>query len=230
MQTNEVRRSAFLYPAFSHISGLLGGAALALLEIGPSAGLNLNWDKYAYTYAENIHRGNLQSPVQLDCALKGPLLPPFPEPFPEIASRAGLELSPIQLDKDDERLWLEALVWPEHQDRIDLLHAALEVWNTHPQEIIEGDAVETLPEILSSMPDDGPLVIYHSSALYQFPTEKEQEFKKILAGYGKERSLFHLSAEGDTQNEIKLSTYPNAESIHLANSEAHGRWLEWLVE
>ena len=44
MQTNEVQRSWALLPGFL---ALADGRPLDLLELGPSAGLNLVWDRYA---------------------------------------------------------------------------------------------------------------------------------------------------------------------------------------
>jgi hypothetical protein len=46
VQTNEVRRWAYLYLAFSHVFELGIGMPLSLIEIGTSAGLNLLWDYY----------------------------------------------------------------------------------------------------------------------------------------------------------------------------------------
>lgn len=232
VQTNEVGRSAFLCPAFSYISELVNGRPIALVEIGASTGLNLNWDKYSYAYGEQDLQGNPQSPVKLESAIKGSKLPPTPENFPEIASRLGLELHPIVLENDEERLWLEALIWPEHRDRIGLLRGAIDMWKAQPQGIIVGDAVETLPAVLAGIPHQTLVVIFHSLALYQFSREQEEEFMGILADNAKERSLFHLSAEWDgvKQLAILLTDCANARSIHLENSEAHGRWLEWLVD
>src|SRR5471030_63754 len=47
VQTNEVQRSYALLPAFLAVAD---GRPLDVLELGPSAGLNLVWDRYAYRY------------------------------------------------------------------------------------------------------------------------------------------------------------------------------------
>ncbi len=52
VQTNEVRRCTSLLPAFSLVRHEAGGRPLALVEIGPSAGLNLLWDRYGYAYSK----------------------------------------------------------------------------------------------------------------------------------------------------------------------------------
>ena len=50
-QTNEVGRCTALLPALSHIAaGYDRGQPLGLLDLGTSAGLNLLFDRYAYTY------------------------------------------------------------------------------------------------------------------------------------------------------------------------------------
>src|SRR5687767_7873946 len=50
VQTNEVGRCAYLYPAFGVIARLAGGRPLGVIEVGASAGLNLLWDRYGYRY------------------------------------------------------------------------------------------------------------------------------------------------------------------------------------
>lgn len=77
-QTNETRRCAYLLPAFAEVATLAGGRPLALIELGPSAGLNLNWDRYAYDYGDGLLRGDPASPVRVTTELRGPLRPPLP--------------------------------------------------------------------------------------------------------------------------------------------------------
>lgn len=232
VQTNEVRRSAFLYPAFSYLCQFFGGEPINLIEIGPSAGLNLNLDEYAYQYGENIHRGDPQSLVKLLCTLKGNTVPALPEDFPVVASRLGLELSPVSIESHDEQLWLQALIWPEHLDRFELMRAAIEVREQQPQTIIAGDVLHTLPEALSAIRNKHPVLVYSSLVLYQLSDQHKQDLKQMLSDAAQDRTLFHISAEWDgvEQLEIICTDYQMGDSIHLANSEAHGRWLQWLVE
>lgn len=49
VQTNEVRRCAYLYPVFCLIYEKVK-QPLAIIEIGTSAGLQLLWDQFSYSY------------------------------------------------------------------------------------------------------------------------------------------------------------------------------------
>ena len=50
--TNEIGRSALLHLGFRVIASEVDGT-LGLVEIGPSAGLNMNWDSYGVRYRKN---------------------------------------------------------------------------------------------------------------------------------------------------------------------------------
>ncbi|MGH3929194.1 MAG: DUF2332 family protein [Pseudonocardiaceae bacterium] len=71
VQTNEPARSSYLYPALLTAERLGGGQPLALIEIGPSAGLTLVPDRYAYDYGTGTLHGDPASPLVLHCALRG---------------------------------------------------------------------------------------------------------------------------------------------------------------
>src|SRR5690348_4119627 len=52
-QTNEAGRAALLRPAFGRAAALATGRAVALVELGTSAGLLLIPDRYGYRYARD---------------------------------------------------------------------------------------------------------------------------------------------------------------------------------
>src|SRR5215211_8386613 len=125
VQTNEVQRCACLVPAFGVIASEVPDAPLALIEIGSSAGLNLLWDKYGYDYGEGRRSGDIGSPVQIFCELRGGVSPVIPTVFPKVAFRMGIDLNPIDVHDTKSTRWLRALLWPEHKQRFQLLEAAL---------------------------------------------------------------------------------------------------------
>ena len=121
VQTNEVSRCACLVPAFVLVSRGAKGRPLHLVEIGASAGLNLLWDRYAYDYGEMRRCGDMNSPVQIKCAVKGKVVPPLLETFPKISARVGIDVNPLDVNDRDHALWLRALVWSEHEERAQIL-------------------------------------------------------------------------------------------------------------
>ena len=116
---------------------------VALLEIGPSAGLNLRLDRYKYVYRDDRGRevtwGALDVKPVLECKIRGDVLPPVPGDL-DIVARRGLDLNPIDLGDPLQLRWLRALIWPEHVERARLMDEAIEHAASVPIEIGAGDA------------------------------------------------------------------------------------------
>ena len=74
VQTNEVRRCAYLYPMFTEIYKE-HGKPLALIEIGTSAGLQLGVDQYNYLYNEEILITNSPGSLTISSKNTGAALP-----------------------------------------------------------------------------------------------------------------------------------------------------------
>ena len=64
VQTNEVQRSWGLLPCFLTLAARARADTLDLIELGPSAGLNLMWDRYRYQYRAG-RWGRRDSPLEL---------------------------------------------------------------------------------------------------------------------------------------------------------------------
>ena len=108
-QTNEPARCALMLPLLAALP-----QPLALLEVGASAGLCLLPDHYGYDY--DGHRLGNGSPT-LRCTPEGPV--PLPDALPEIVWRAGLDLEPIDIDDPERVRWLELLIWPGEEYRLE---------------------------------------------------------------------------------------------------------------
>lgn len=91
VQTNEVRRSAYLLPAVM-LAASMAGRPLALIEPGASAGLNLALDEYAYDYGTGTVVGRPSSPLTLQCSLRGPHQPPLDLAMPPIGWPASTSI------------------------------------------------------------------------------------------------------------------------------------------
>jgi hypothetical protein len=234
VQTNEVQRCACLLPAFGIVAQHGQGRALALVEIGASAGLNLLWDSYSYAYGAAGSAGRPGSPVRLACAPLGKLPPPIPAQMPPVASRVGIDLHPIRLFDEDRIRWLRALIWPEHTDRAERLKEAVALARQDPPAVIEGSAVDLFSAAAEDAPADATLCVYHSFTLNQMARPVHDAMLAQFEEVSRRRPFYRVALEwyaGQEQPRLTLFApgSPNEGRV-LALCESHGREIEWLAE
>ena len=225
VQTNEVGRCAYLMPGFLSIAAENPGRPLALLDVGASAGLNLNWDRYRYRYSSGEEFGPADSSVLIECDARSGL-PRLPETFPEVSFRVGIDLSPVDLSNDEEYRWMQALVWPEHADRAALLSAARNVWLRSRPLVLQGDAAGLLRQTLGAMPDDSMLCVFHCHTLNQFPAEARDGFLDALRTASMDRAVYQLSSEGDHVS-LRRIVRGSTTTLLTARRQVHGKWIEF---
>ena len=232
--TNEVARCSSLHAGFRAVAKE-SGEPLALIEIGPSAGLNMIWDRYRVRYTrggESFEVGPADAALTIDCELRGDKNPPL-GPTPKIASRVGLELNPVDLSNPEQRDWLKALVWPDNIARFARLEKALDIAGRAKSEIRAGDALALLPDAIARIPEDQPVCVYHSYVTYQFSDAMREALDNILTMAGLRRPIWRLSAEGSLvrigEAPMVLGRYHDGarDSRQLALCHPHGAWLEW---
>ena len=233
-QTNSVRRCAALLPGIVHVSRLAGGRPLALVEIGTSAGLNLCPDRYRYDYGVHGRFGPADSPITIESEIRGDLVPPFPDDMPAVASRTGLDLNPLDPGDPTDLHTLRAFIWPEHADRHRLVERAAGVVRAESPTLVEGDAIETLPEVLSSIPVETPVCLFDTQVRYQLRDDQIERLNAIVRDAGADRELYWLSgsdaAEDRDQAIVLTLTTDEADerrTDRLAVYEQHGKWIEW---
>jgi hypothetical protein len=225
VQTNEVRRCSYLYPLFSHIYRL-SKTPLALIEIGTSAGLQLFVDKYRYSYGSVDVFGNPDSEVNLTSVFKGEKMALQQMSLPEVATRIGVDLHINDVRNTEDYLWLNALIWPEHNERRELFEkAASFVWN-HPLRLIEGDGVEILDSLVASIPEDQVVCVFHTHVANQMPIETKAKLLRQITEIGNHRDIFHIY-NNIFDNKLHLDYYLNGKE-HLntiGETDGHGRWF-----
>ena len=225
VQTNEIRRCSYLMPAFGVIGSENPEMPLALIDVGASAGLNLLWDSYQYSYSDGSTYGPAESGVLIEAETRTPM-PSIPERFPAVSFRTGVDLAPVDLSDDVEYSWMMALVWPDHTDRAELLAAARQIWLENPPAVLAGDAVATLPHVLKNVPDDAALCVFHCHTLNQFPVEARSAFYETLMEESERRTVYHVPSEGERMSVDRIEDRQTA-TILSARRNAHGRWIEW---
>ena len=232
--TNEVGRTAVLHPGFRAVAAE-AGAPLNLIEIGPSAGLNMIWDRYGVRYSrDGAVAASIapDAPLVIDANLRGARLPPT-GPAPQIAARIGLELNPNDLADPENRDWLRALVWPEHTARLKRLEAAMALLAETPPDIRHGDALAGLLPTIRTIPESQPVCVYHTITVYQFSRAMRQTLDDLMTVAGLRRPVWRLGfeMEPDRRYCLTLSRHHDGtvERRRLAEAHPHGVWLDWLA-
>ncbi len=234
--TNEVGRSSALHAGFRAVAAE-AGEPLNLIEIGPSAGLNMIWDRYGMRYTragQTAFEVAPESSLVIDCELRGNGMVPE-TPTPRVDRRIGLELNPVDLTKQEDRDWLRALVWPDQAGRAQRLDKALALFDAVRPEIRAGDALALLADALREMPESEPLCVYHTIVTYQFSRDMRQALDDILTMAGLRRPVWRLAMEAEPDAAdwtawLTLMRYHDGvrDTRKLAKVHSHGTWLEWL--
>lgn len=231
-QTNDVGRSGILLPAFEHVRRATDADAIAQIEIGTSAGLNLNWDRYQYEFAGVGQIGDEDSPVMIRTEVRGDTQPPLSQTFPAVRHRCGVDLNILDVTDEADARWLHALVHPNQPRRHKQLEGAIEIGREHSPTLIEGDVSEELPHMLSEAPDDIPLIVFSTHVLYQLPEETIAELKSMLSRHSSIQPVHWLSI--DPEEDLGTPTYRwvnfregTTTETQLATFESYGDWLKW---
>jgi hypothetical protein len=236
VQTNELRRCAYLLPALSRTAELAGGRPLALVEIGSSAGLNLLFDRYTYAFdidGRSVQAGAVASTVFIDSRVEVAEGTFLPLSMPAVASRLGIDLKVLDLADPDDALWLRALIWPEHAERAARLAHAVALWRATPPQLLEGDAVAQLPGVLDALPPSAAPVVIHTHVMNQFTPEQRHALDDAIRTAAYEQTVYRI---GNDFGGGSLKHYPlrlmgyspgGIEERVIAHVDGHGRWIRW---
>ena len=264
-QTNEAGRCATLLPSLAQISAV-EGRPLALIEVGASAGLALFPDRYGYEFVPAQAHGAPEEagtdtagatearttrllpagatpgtfPV-LRCVTSGPV--PLPAEIPRVVWRAGIDLNPLDVRDPDDVAWLEALVWPEQEFRLERLRQAIAIAQERPPLLVAGDLNEQLVDLAGRAPADAALVVFHSAVMAYLDAAGRSRFRQTMADLATERGCHWLSNEGhmvlaqaDGSNVVPEMDAARLRGRFLllqdgepaAITGPHGQSLEWL--
>lgn len=224
-QTNEVRRSATLIAA-GHVLAARFGLPIRTSELGASGGLNLHWDAYALHV--DAHRFGASDPaLTLTPDWTGPYPP---ETKPNVVSRAGVDLNPLDPAKPDDALRLQAYLWPDQPERLSLTRAAIQATKTP---VDRGDAIGWLKPRLAHVPGETHM-IYSTVAWQYFPDDKKAEGAALIAQAGatatQNSPLAWFGMENDGSGRgaaLTLRLWPGDLTLTLGRADFHGRWIEW---
>lgn len=236
-QTNEVGRATGLVSGFLQLAADEAPQPFRMLELGASAGLNLNWDRFRYAYPPwDRDRGD------------GPIIPTevTGEPPPwrklDIASRAACDQNPLDPSSSEDRLRLRAYIWADQTRRMDRLNAALELADASGLRVEKADAAEWVRSKLSGDLPPGTTIVYHSVFFQYPPREVRAAITQAIEEAGmradKDRQLAWVRFEPDpivggprdsTRYVLNIIRWDGSTRTQetLADVDPHGRFMTW---
>ena len=230
IQTNEVQRCWGLLPAFLTVAD---GRRLDLIELGPSGGLNLFWDRYAYRYGD-VRWGEPAGGLELSGRAEGGPPPDLLRVRPEVGQRIGIDRRPVDVTTDHGARLLEAFVWADQTERLERVRRAIEIARQDPPRLLDGDYVEVLPALLAERDLEALTVVYHSVSTVYLRQEERDRLDDIFAGEGRRGSLARVSYEVDRNAPtfygfaLDVETWPGGHR-RLARLDGHANTLEWAA-
>ena len=198
---------AVLYPAIAEAARRLGAQAVGLIDVGCSAGLNLNVDRVGITYGTRPNTpgtgtpgsalllGDPSSPVQLSASVVGDRRVPT-RAMPAVVARVGVDADPVDVTNADNARWLRACLWPDDREGMARLEAEMALAATAPPLLLQGDAVEVLPDALAEVPADALPVVTTTWTLSHLTLERRLRFLQRLDEAATGRAVAWVSAEG----------------------------------
>ena len=234
VQTNALNRCAYLMPIISSL--FEGETTINLIDIGTSAGLNLNFDLYAYTYNNQPQIGN--STVEVTSKIKAGKLPNI-NPKIKINQKIGIDQNPLDIRIPENALWLKALIWTDQQARFRRMENAIKLAQNSKMVLKKGNSITDFHNLIRATTNEQLLVVYHTHVLYQFTLEERTAFWDMLDKIGKDKDFYYIAAENarilghDYQQKgvlVELTTYQNGQKSNrlVAMTNGHANWIKWV--
>jgi hypothetical protein len=167
--------------------------------------------------------------------------------MPEVVARVGVDLDPLDVTDANDARWLRACLSPDQPVQAARLEAEIATSATNPPLLLQGDAIEVLPDAFARIPEDALPVVTTTWTLSRFPLENRLRFLHRLDAAAAGRAVAWVSVEGvgvapaiptlgdrhaSGHSIIGLAVFDrsvlHAEAVGRCWSQ--GRWLAWLAE
>jgi hypothetical protein len=229
-QTNEVARAGAIMAALMVVAESID-MPFALLELGSSAGLNLNLAHYRYDLGGQ-QVGPVEAPVAIAPAWRGA---PPPGGMVRITSAKGVDLRPLDVADAAARERLSSFAWTDDPVRAGLLTKAITLAQAHPPAIDRADLTRWLPRQLAMPQPEGQCrVVFHSMVLqYLDPRQRAaivDDIRRAGERADHRRPLAWIGLEWtECRSEVRLmlTCWPDGITRHLATCHPYGEWIDW---
>lgn len=224
VQTNEVQRAWGLLPGFLSIAD---ERPFDLLELGPSGGLNLMFDRYRYRYSTGVWGEGL-----LELSGEDRVPPParLLERRVSVARRRGIDLNPVDVTSDHGARLLQSFVWADQDARLERLRRAIEVVRADPPELMRGDYVEALPGLLADRVEGTQLVVFQTASTMYLEENGAERLRAAFEEASRREPFVFVSTGRPPHDDgfaLDVVRYPGGRSERLAVFDFHGEWLDW---
>jgi hypothetical protein len=227
-QTNEVGRSAILLGGFLTIAGKTS-LPLRCFELGASAGLNSQWDKFRYEIGDEGW-GPRDSSVVLACRWEGRV--PNLETKITVVERQACDRRPVDLRQAAEGIRLLSYCWAEQRERMERLRAAVALAQAQPIEVLDQPASTWVGK---ARPKSGTATVVFHSIVWQYMPPAEQAaihatLKAHASQASREAPFFWLRMELNEdvrQFQLTLRAWDKDEDQLLAVVHPHGEFASW---
>jgi hypothetical protein len=232
VQTNEVGRSV-VHLVLSHWLTTLDITEFDFLEVGASAGLNLNFDKF-YACFGQLRMGSQQSPLRFMGDWFGNA-PDVPRIGATVRRRRGTDISPIDLRNNDQATRLLSFIWPDQKARFERTQFAIDIAREHPP-IVDNASADTWIGQQFQREQDCATVVFHSIVWQYLGKDVQQQFKDSMMQFGesatKKAPLIWARMEpSGPVADVRVTVWNGKKKpseFRLAEVGYHGQNFTWL--
>ncbi|MEY3806513.1 MAG: hypothetical protein RIR69_1325 [Actinomycetota bacterium] len=231
VQTNEIGRSVVPL-VLTHWLTNFGISSCDYLELGASAGLNLNFDRYYACYGA-LRMGDSTSTVRFmgDWFADAPQVP---KGKVQIRTRRGVDISPLDIRHSDQRTKLLSFIWPDQKKRFQRTTDALKIAQEFPVVIDQQSADDWLATQLPHHVNF-PTVVFHSIVWQYLGREVQHRLRATLQQNGSLRTsdspLIWARMEPAGENaDVRVTIWDGRDTPQeyvLCEIGYHGQQMKW---
>lgn len=230
VQTNEVARAMPVLGAMLALAGAVW-LPLRVFEIGSSAGLLLNFDRYCYS-GERWSWGSEQSPVHLrNHTVSG--APAHLEQPLRVIERQGCDVHPLDAANPDHADTLLSFVWPDQQERFERLRSAIRVAREHPVHVVQSEGIAWMR--VAAQPCEGAATVVMHTVITEHMTVEartslREAMDELAAHATASAPLAWVRMEpGEQGYDTRLTRWPGESETLIAHSDGHAQNIRWMV-
>ncbi len=232
-QTNEIGRVAGLMGVLAEMDARTP-LGTELLELGASAGLNLNIARYSFDLGGTLL--GPQDSVAIAPQWRGRAVP---HAAVSVVAARGVDLAPLDVRRDDHCERLFAYTWPGMEQRTRRLGAAIALARRELPVVDTGNAGPWLAGRLSiAQPDGVRRVVFHSMLTQYMPQFERDLLAQTLRAAGQyatpTRPLLHVGMEWRADRsvvELRCTlwdgTLAQGREALVATCHPYAEWFDW---